>query len=142
MPELDNTSSLHLPTGPWTGFYIEDHKPNRSWMHLYLEFSDGEIRGEGTDYVGPWHISGTYSEAAASCQWTKRYVGKHTVEYAGQTGENGILGNWKIKKWSSGPFHIWPSDRTDLQEMYMKDDQRGDSTTIQLGTRGDQGPIL
>ena len=29
-------------------------------MHLYMTFADGKIKGEGTDYVGPWISSGEY----------------------------------------------------------------------------------
>ena len=124
-----------LPSGEWTGFYIEPQNPTRSWMHLYLEFLEGKIKGEGTDYVGPWHLSGTFSAESATCQWTKHYVGKHSVDYGGQVSENGILGSWEIGDWGRGPFHIWPRNRTDLQEMYMADDLRDDGQpTIQLGT--------
>jgi len=28
-------------------------------MHLYLQFENGKIHGEGTDYVGPWTASGS-----------------------------------------------------------------------------------
>ena len=55
---MNNNS--HFISGEWSGFYIETHRPGRGWMHLYLAFEDGKIRGEGTDYVGPWVATGQY----------------------------------------------------------------------------------
>ena len=43
-----------FPTGEWNGFYLENHRSGKGWLHLYLQFQDGKISGEGTDYVGPW----------------------------------------------------------------------------------------
>lgn len=109
-------------SGEWNGFYLEDHNPNRGWMHLYLEFNEGTIKGEGTDYVGPWVLSGTYDKEKAECLWVKRYMGKHEVKYSGKLGENGITGGWSIAGLISGPFHIWPKKLTHFNEMYMSED--------------------
>ena len=81
-----------LPSGEWNGFYFEKHRPQRSWMHLYLEFKNDQIRGEGTDYVGPWHAEGRYDLDTSRCEWVKQYVGKHQVFYRGDFGSQGILG--------------------------------------------------
>ena len=75
--ELDN----RLPTGEWNGFYLENHQPRRGWMHLYMSFEDGNIKGEGTDYVGPWTASGSYDLDTGLCSWVKQYVGRHRVDY-------------------------------------------------------------
>jgi len=42
--EFKMESDNRLPTGEWNGFYLENHQPNRGWMHLYMSFSDGKIR--------------------------------------------------------------------------------------------------
>lgn len=107
-------------SGEWSGFYLEHHRSERGWMHLYLAFEDGKIRGEGTDYVGPWVANGTYDESSGQCNWVKKYVGKHNVNYSGVCGENGIQGNWQIL--SKGKFHIWPRNHPQYNELYLRDE--------------------
>ena len=110
----------HFVSGEWSGFYLESHRPERGWMHLYLAFENGQVRGEGTDYVGPWVATGTYDEKSGDCSWVKKYVGKHSVTYHGQCTSNGIQGNWKIL--STGPFHIWPTSHGHFNELYLRDE--------------------
>ena len=88
--------NTNFVSGEWSGFYIEQRRNNRGWMHLYLQFEDGIIKGEGTDYVGPWVAAGSYDEKSGACKWTKQYVGQHSVDYQGLCGENGIQGDWTI----------------------------------------------
>lgn len=90
-------------------------------MHLYLEFQDGVIKGEGTDYVGPWIASGAFDERSGQCDWVKRYVDKHEVHYSGVASDQGIRGTWEIAH-VNGPFHIWPKDRSDLAALFMSDE--------------------
>ena len=90
-------------------------------MHLYLAFESGRIRGEGTDYVGPWVAEGSYDLKSRQCQWNKQYLGKHNVLYQGLIGDTGIQGNWEIT-FVSGPFHIWPKRMNHLNEMYLQED--------------------
>lgn len=121
-------------SGEWSGFYIEQHRPERGWMHLYLSFEQGRIKGEGTDYVGPWVAAGTYDESTGRCRWTKQYVGQHQVSYEGRCTENGIQGSWTI--FSSGPFHIWPKTHGHFNELYLREeldlaDQFGPSTLLE-----------
>ena len=115
-------STTSFPSGQWTGFFLEDHRPEKGWMHLYLNFQNGVIEGEGTDYVGPWHINGTYSEDDSTCQWVKQYLGQHQVVYSGKWTEQGIMGNWTIGTMYTGQFHIWPASRGDIQQMYLEED--------------------
>lgn len=121
MKTTTNKRLSDFSSGQWNGFYLEKHETKRGWMHLYLEFKDGSIRGEGTDYVGPWVLEGSY-EDSGRCHWTKKYMGKHTVKYRGQLGEQGITGSWSIAGLLAGPFHIWPTRMTHLNEMYMTED--------------------
>lgn len=107
-------------SGEWSGFYLEKHRPERGWMHLFLTFEGGQIRGEGTDYVGPWIANGTYDETSGQCSWQKKYVGKHTVTYNGVCTDDGIQGNWRI--FSEGRFHIWPKTHGRFNELYLKDE--------------------
>ena len=128
--------NTHFPTGEWNGFYIEHYRDSKGWMHLYLQFENGVIKGEGTDYVGPWTAIGEYDESSGRCSWEKQYLGKHSVQYEGIAGENGIQGSWTIL--SQGPFHIWPRSMTHLNELYLQDEiLSGESTdTILLNTQG------
>ncbi len=125
--ELELETHPHLPSGEWSGFYCEDHRPRRGWMHLYLNFCNGTISGEGTDYVGPWHVTGTCDIATARCSWVKQYLGKHSVSYEGSFSEQGIRGFWNIRGCWDGPFHIWPSGRTDLATRYLQEEMNGDA---------------
>ena len=111
-------SDGRLPTGEWNGFYIERHQPKRGWMHLYLSFENGELKGEGTDYVGPWVAQGKYDLERKICHWEKQYIGRHSVAYSGQITENGIQGEWSIR-FIKGPFHIWPRSLSHLNELYL-----------------------
>ncbi len=123
-----------LPSGEWTGFYLEDHQPRRGWMHLYLNFSGNSVRGEGADYVGPWTISGAYDLNTGVIQWVKKYVGKHEVHYRGRITANGVEGGWDIRNWNNGLFHIWPRQRFEFENLYLQEDLSGLPPTILAGT--------
>ncbi len=116
--ESDLIDEALFPTGIWTGFFTEPHHTRRGWMHLYLTFENGQIRGEGTDYVGPWKIQGEFDRAQSACQWTKHYLGRHRVIYRGVCGSNGIVGRWSINEGLTGDFHIWPAANSEVHEMY------------------------
>jgi hypothetical protein len=132
--QVPTEADTRLPTGEWTGFYLEDHQPRRGWMHLYLSFSDNSVRGEGADYVGPWTISGSYDLETSVIQWVKQYVGKHQVHYRGRITANGIEGGWDIRNWNNGLFHIWPRHRFELENLYLQEDLAGLPPTILAGT--------
>lgn len=119
---IGGMNKSNFPSGEWNGFYLEKHRSERGWMHLYLAFVDESIKGEGTDYVGPWTCSGTYDPETNVCVFKKDYLGKHSVTYSGHASENGIVGQWEIACLLSGEFHIWPRSRTDLNELYLQQD--------------------
>ncbi len=128
---MNQPSPRHIPnsnpffSGEWNGFYREPHRSQCGWMHLYIVFEDGTIRAEGTDYVGPWIARGSYCTESLLCEWTKHYMGKHTVRYRGKAGEDGIMGHWSLT-FSDGPFHIWPRFRGELMQKYLIADSRRD----------------
>jgi hypothetical protein len=122
--ETDN----RLPTGEWNGFYLERHRSERGWMHLYLSFEDGKIKGEGTDYVGPWVATGDYDAESGKCNFVKQYLGQHQVVYSGQAGLQGIMGQWSIG-FTHGEFHIWPRSMSELNEMYLTEDLSAPTST-------------
>ncbi|MBX3417342.1 MAG: hypothetical protein KF851_07045 [Pirellulaceae bacterium] len=89
-------------------------------MNLFLDFGNNQILGQGTDYVGPWSISGVLAPDSRECDWTKQYVGKHSVRYQGTWSETGIRGRWSIGSLISGDFHIWPAELTEIQAAYLE----------------------
>ena len=90
-------------------------------MNLYLDCNEeGVVRGEGIDYVGPWILTGQFSEPKRNCVWNKSYVNRHSVYYEGLLGENGIVGVWNIKPFLRGRFHIWPNSMPHLYEQFLR----------------------
>ena len=91
-----------------------------------------KIKGEGTDYVGPWVAKGRYDLDSSICHWEKSYVGKHNVTYSGVITEHGIQGNWEIS-FLTGGFHIWPKGMPEFDEMYLHEDLRQQPPSVLLG---------
>jgi hypothetical protein len=115
---LDLETDPRFPSGPWTGFFLQRLLPGRHLMELRLTFRQGEITGEGRDWVGAFIIRGKYDTADGRCHWSKRYVGKHDVFYDGFNEGKGIWGTWEIAASSEYPrqhggFHIWPEGLAD-----------------------------
>jgi hypothetical protein len=102
-----------FPSGLWAGFFIQPWIPGRHTMDLDMSFHNGLLEAEGTDRVGPFTFTGTYNAADGQCRWTKKYLGKHRVSYAGVNEGKGIWGVWEIRLlggWyhDRGVFHLWP----------------------------------
>ena len=121
---MDNTelanleTDLRFPSGPWTGYFLQKVIPGRHLMGLRITFRQGMIRGEGRDWVGTFVLSGHYDLADGKCRWTKRYLGKHDVDYQGFNEGKGIWGTWQITSIADpdigrGGFHIWPEGMPD-----------------------------
>lgn len=110
---LELESDPRFPSGPWVGYFLQKPIPGRHLMELHLTFRDGQISGEGRDWVGPFAISGKYSLADGRCSWIKQYLGRHGVHYQGYNEGKGIWGVWEIlvevpAEFRRGGFHIWP----------------------------------
>jgi hypothetical protein len=108
-PETDP----RFPSGAWVGFFLQKEIPGRHWMDLRLQFSGGQLEGEGRDWVGPFTLCGRYELSDGQCHWTKRYQGKHDVFYKGYNEGKGIWGVWEFPEpmhqvCQRGGFHIWP----------------------------------
>jgi len=114
-PETDP----RFPSGPWTGFFLQPLIPGRHLMDLRMNFSQGQITGEGRDWVGPFVIRGSYDLADGRCRWHKRYVGKHDVYYQGFNEGKGIWGVWEIPTTWRGGFHIWPEGMADPTDRHL-----------------------
>lgn len=115
-PSLE--SDPRFPSGPWAGYFLQPAVPGRHLMELHLTFQQGQLTGEGRDYVGKFLVRGRYFLADGKCHWTKRYVGKHDVFYQGYNEGRGIWGTWEIPALQEsavqrGGFHIWPEGMHD-----------------------------
>jgi hypothetical protein len=108
-PQLPGETDPRFPSGPWQGFFLMAHLPGRHRMELHLSFRQGVMTGEGRDMIGPFLIRGKYNTDDGKCRWTKRYIGKHDVDYLGYNEGKGIWGLWEIPPSYRGGFHIWPS---------------------------------
>lgn len=123
MDEPANAGALesdpNFPSGPWTGYFLQPQLPGKHRMELHLTFHQGEMAGEGRDWVGAFIVKGRYDVATGQCHWTKRYLGKHDVFYEGFNEGKGIWGVWEIPPsqnlgvTSRGGFHIWPEAMPD-----------------------------
>jgi hypothetical protein len=117
-----NTTNLEtdprFPSGPWTGYFLQKALPGRHLMDLHLTFRQGEIEGEGRDWVGPFIVRGRYFLEDGKCHWTKRYLAKHDVFYQGFNEGKGIWGTWEMPtvhnpEVDRGGFYIWPEGMAD-----------------------------
>lgn len=99
----------YFPSGIWDGFYLYVAGPDsyRHEMYFYLDFKDGVVTGSGSDDVGGFTWSGTYSKDTLAVVMTKQYP-YHLVHYRGMADDSGIYGQWVIPGDLSGGFHIWP----------------------------------
>ena len=108
-----------FPSGPWTGYFLQKSLPGRHLMELRLTFQGGAMTGEGRDWVGDFLIAGRYDLADGKCTWTKKYIGRHDIEYQGYNEGKGIWGFWEIAPRftlgaiARGGFHIWPEGMPD-----------------------------
>jgi hypothetical protein len=120
-PELPNLEEdPRFPSGAWTGFFLQYWLPGRHTTNVDLTCSEGELTGTGRDWVGPYTIDGHYDLATGHCEWTKRYIRKHSVAYRGVNSGRGIWGVWEIRQLAGlyvdrGGFHIWP-EGTDVSQ--------------------------
>jgi hypothetical protein len=63
--------------------------------HLRIEFDNGNLRGSGTDIIGPFAMTGTIEEGDVAI--IKQYLGQHGVDYLGTyDGEGTTQGLWRI----------------------------------------------
>lgn len=59
-------------------------------MGFQLDFMGGQVRGSGSDDIGGFSWSGSYSTERLCCEMTKQYFGSHSAWYQGKVDENGI----------------------------------------------------
>lgn len=126
-PPTNLETDPRFPSGPWTGFFLQQAIPGRHLMELRLTFQNGTITGEGRDWVGPFLLRGRYDLADGKCHWTKRYIGRHDVFYQGFNEGKGIWGVWEITSMGMtgtlrGGFHIWPEGMLDPSQPQLTEE--------------------
>lgn len=123
--ELATEADPRFPSGPWLGFFTQPPFPNKFWMELRLNFSDGTLTGQGRDWVGEFLIRGQYDLNDGSCHWVKSYLGKHDVFYKGYNEGKGIWGAWEIAAETetlTGGFYIWPEGMSDPTQQHLTEE--------------------
>jgi hypothetical protein len=96
------------PSGLWTGYYLYGHGGPKHHMRLGLVFTpDGKICGKGVDDVALFVIDGLFNSVTSEANWTKAYVGMHSVQYSGIYSQRAICGDWTLIQVTGG-FWIWP----------------------------------
>ena len=120
-PDLE--TDPRFPSGPWTGFFLQpEFPPGKHMMEMLLTFRQGEMTGEGRDWVGAFILQGRYSTQDGKCHWTKQIVGKHEVLYRGFNEGKGIWGVWEIPSCATGGFHIWPEGMPDPTTQHLTEE--------------------
>lgn len=112
MPDNPLGADLEKNSGRWVGFWIQGLQ--RGYMGLTLRFSHGRIVGDGIDQIAAFRFSGKYSQSGYVRMW-KRYP-THRVLYSGKWDGAVISGAWRIERWDSGRFEIWPEPEEEAIE--------------------------
>jgi hypothetical protein len=86
-------------------------------MDLNLQFSQGQVDGDGSDDIGRFLIKGRFDATNRECYWTKSYLDGHDVYYRGFREGKGIWGTWEITIQYHGGFHIWPRQAGEGEEL-------------------------
>jgi hypothetical protein len=118
----DQEADDRFPSGPWEGYFLQPELPGRQTMELILKFREGQISGEGRDFVGPFLVTGSYERESGKCWWSKRYLGRHDVAYQGYNEGRGIWGVWEISSSFKGGFHIWPHGQGNGQSQEVSEE--------------------
>lgn len=78
------------------GWWEQPEYGRQPMTGLQITFEGGNIRGMGTDIIGPFTLSGTIGGGGVVTM-QKRYLKKHAVEYVGSYDGEGVMqGHWRI----------------------------------------------
>ena len=92
-------------------------------MKMTLNFSPtGRISGDGIDDIASFTISGVFDAATNAANWTKSYVGMHSVEYQGLYDQRSICGAWTLDG-TTGAFWIWTDSFGETEELAVELEQ-------------------
>jgi hypothetical protein len=103
------------PSGRWAGYYLYGHSGVKHRMSLTLSFSrEGRIEGDGVDDIAQFVIVGRFDCATSIANWTKTYIGRHSVAYSGVYCQKIICGDWTLSHLTGG-FWIWPKSQSSTE---------------------------
>lgn len=92
----ESSMANDVPGIPCEGWWDQTGFGRQPMENLRLRFEAGQIRGAGSDIVGPFSFVGTISDKGQVAM-VKRYFGRHTVDYLGTyDGEGPMWGEWRI----------------------------------------------
>lgn len=114
-----------FPSGKWVGFFVDKRMPGKHQMEITLTFVNGNMTGDGRDRVGTFTFNGKYDVTDGKCEWVKKYVSAHAVDYRGFNEGKGIWGTWEMH-WGgavfTGGFHIWPDGMSDPTQPVLEEE--------------------
>ncbi|VDI74281.1 Hypothetical predicted protein, partial [Mytilus galloprovincialis] len=82
-------SKCNARNGRWMGVYSQFSIPHK--FNLYMDFSEGNVTGEGIDKHGQFTINGAWDVSTREIQFSKRNEEKHSVDYDGQLSKDGCM---------------------------------------------------
>lgn len=86
----------NAPLARCEGWWEQDGYGRQPMEELRIAFDGRNLRGSGVDFVGPFTLEGTVSEAGIVAI-LKQYLGRHQVVYIGRSdGEGTFTGIWRI----------------------------------------------
>lgn len=78
------------------GWWEQPEYGRQPMIGLQITFVAGNIRGIGSDVIGPFTLSGTIGMGGV-VMMQKQYLKKHAVEYVGSYNGEGVMqGHWRI----------------------------------------------
>jgi len=87
------------------GWWEQDGYGRQPMDDLQLSFSNGSLRGTGSDIVGDFQLNGFLKEDRIYL--LKRYIGAHRIEYNGESvGEGTYKGFWSCSGLTGGKWFI------------------------------------
>ncbi len=112
-PNVNPETDERFPSGTWTGFFVQQEiYYGRCWMDIFLRFSNGIVKGEWHDIVGPFVMRGKYELDSAVVSIHKDYIEANHVYYKGRHKGKAISGIWHLPS-MRGPFIIWHEKNAD-----------------------------
>lgn len=90
---------------PWKGYLMQDgEKYDMAFDNFQID-GDWALYGDGADDFGKFEMDGTCDDKG-HCEFTKQYIGAHSVYYKGEFNGRRIRGKWNIPDQSPDDFEI------------------------------------
>ena len=90
---------------PWEGYLIQEGQQYDMYFENFQINADWSLWGSGADAIGEFTCYGT-CDNNGKCEFTKEYIGQHSVYYRGQFNGKRIRGKWHIQGQQPEYFEI------------------------------------